>query len=94
MNDQRKGSLLPTLLALLVVGLFLLPVILTLTNKSHQPQYGCVTTQVVAEDGDTLDGIVLDNCYGDKALVLNLLVRMYGTLIQVGQVIHLPVPSG
>jgi len=48
----------------------------------------------VVEDGDTLDQIVLDNCHGERSEIVYLLVRMYGAIIQVGQVIHLPIQSG
>ena len=93
-NSRYGGGVRSTPTVFVLILLCIATAFLIQWNATRTPEYRCSTQQVVVEDGDTLDQIVLDNCHGERSEIVYLLVRMYGAIIQVGQVIHLPIQSG
>ena len=88
-RDRKWGSW--SLFALLfTVCLF----IVTAPVIFDAPSYECRVSHVVVEEGDTLDGIAREYCEGDVDDVVHLLAKMYGVIIHVGSLIHLPIPQG
>ena len=89
--SSRNRTVRRGVFAFLLTLVLLFAAVPILTSK---PVYECGVRSVLVQHGDTLDGIVREHCHGDTNEVVHLLARMYGTLIQVGDTIHLPVKSG
>jgi hypothetical protein len=53
-------------------------------------EYFCDGAPIIVQDGDTLYWIARENCVGNIMNVVDTLVNVYGSDIQVGQKIYLP----
>jgi len=52
--------------------------------------FACEKYPITVQVGDTLDGIVRENCVGEVVNALDQVVKVYGTTIYAGNTIYLP----
>lgn len=57
------------------------------------PAYSCSVRSVTVQNDDTIDSLARRHCSGEVLEVIDLLVAMYGTAIEQGQTLDLPIAS-
>lgn len=79
--------------ALIVV--FFTALILIIWNDFYgrMTQYACDTSPIVVQEGDTIYDLVMAHCVGALEVAVDDNVETYGTNLQIGQVIYLPISN-
>ena len=80
--------------ALIVV--FFTTLILLIWNDFYDrmTQYSCDPTPRIVQEGDTIYKFGMAHCTGAREVAIDDAVKAYGTNLQIGQVIYLPIKNG
>ena len=90
MNEQtyRTAKTVLITVALVLVSVFAFGYLDRQDTKDSQ--FFCDGTPVTVKEGDTLYWIARTNCEGNTMEVVDRLVKLYGTELNVGDTIYLP----
>jgi LysM repeat protein len=75
---------------IIMIVAFLVALIGITKMVQSQESFACNGSVITVAKGDTLWGIIEDNCTGNWESARMVLVKQYGTDLRVGQVIQLP----
>jgi len=83
-------------LATALIVVFFTAIILVIWNDFYDrmSQYSCDPSPHIVHEGDTIYKLGMAYCTGAREVAIDDAVEQYGTNLQIGQVIYLPIKNG